>query len=143
VAHVWKEAAFADRLARALIDRGRPAWIAARDIPAGVRWFEAQIRAIHRAKAMVVVINEDTMKARHLRTEIALAGVLGLPVLPVLADDLKSDWAKRKALNTAFQQVDDLRMLYETEPFCSDPDWPSMIEQIDATLPGPPAATAS
>jgi hypothetical protein len=69
--------------------------------------------------------------------------VLGLPVLPVLADDLKSDWAKRKALNTAFQQVDDLRMLYETEPFCSDPDWPSMIEQIDATLPGPPAATAS
>jgi hypothetical protein len=142
VAHVWKEAAFADRLARALIDRGRPAWIAARDIPVGVRWFDEQIRAIHRAKAMVVVINEDTAKARHLRTEIALAGVLGLPVLPVLADNLKGDWDKRKALNAAFQQVDDLRMLYETEPFSSDPDWPSMIDQIDRALPGPPAAMA-
>ena len=140
VAHVWKEAAFADRLARALIDRGRAAWIAARDIPVGVRWFDEQIRAIHRAKAMVVVVNEDTPKARHLRTEIALAGVLGLPVLPVLADNLKGDWDKRKALNAAFQQVDDLRTLYETEPFSSDPDWPSMIDQIDAALPGPPAA---
>ena len=140
VAHVWKEAAFADRLARALIDRGKLAWIAARDIPVGVRWFDEQVRAIHRARAMVVVINEDAPKARHLRTEIALAGVLGLPVLPVLSDSIKDDWDKRKALNAALQLTDDLRVLYETEPFTSHPDWTSMIDQIDAALAGPPAA---
>jgi hypothetical protein len=141
VAHVWKEAAFADRLAGALVERGKPAWIAARDIPVGVRWFDEQIRAIHRARAMVVVINEEAPSARHLRTEIALAGVLGLPVLPVLSDSVKGDWSKRKALSLAFQQTDDLRALYETEPFTTDPDWNSMIVQIDAALPGPPAVT--
>ena len=91
---------------------------------------------------MVVVINEDAPTARHLRTEIALAGVLGLPVLPVLSDALKGEWTKRKALNAAFQQTDDLRVLYETEPFSSDPDWESMIDQIDAALPQAPTATA-
>ena len=141
VAHVWKEAAFADRLARALIDRGKPAWIAARDIPVGVRWFDEQIRAIHRAQAMVVVINEDAPAARHLRTEIALAGVLALPVLPILSDGVKGSWDKRKALNAAFQQADDLRVLYETEPFSTDPDWTSMIDQIDAALVRLPSPT--
>ena len=89
---------------------------------------------------MVVVINEDAPKARHLRTEIALAGVLGLPVLPVLSDSIKDDWDKRKALNAALQLTDDLRVLYETEPFTSHPDWTSVIDQIDAALAGPPAA---
>jgi len=135
VAHVWKEAAFADRIARALSDRGRRVWIAGRDVPVGVRWFDEQIRAIHRAKAMVVVIDADAPTARHLRTEIALAGVLGLPILPVLADSVKGRWDARKALNAAFQQIDDLRTLYEREPFSSDPDWTTMIDQIDESLP--------
>jgi hypothetical protein len=139
VAHVWSEAAFADRLAQALDDRGQSTWIAARHIPVGVRWFDEQIRAIHRARAMVVVINEHAPAARHLRTEIALAGVLGLPVLPVLSDVMKGDWEKRKALNAAFQRTDDLRVLYETEPFTSDPDWRSMIDEIDAALSKLPA----
>jgi hypothetical protein len=51
IAHVWKQAAFADRIAGALKERGCAVWIAARDIPAGVRWFDEQIRAIHRSRA--------------------------------------------------------------------------------------------
>src|SRR5262245_38674339 len=92
VAHVWKQAVFADRIATALKQRGRPVWIAARDIPIGVRWFDEQIRAIHRSRAMVVVIDEEAPEVRHLRTEIAVADVLGLPLLPVLADSIKGNW---------------------------------------------------
>jgi len=61
--------------------------------------------------------------------------VLGLPILPVLADSVKGRWDARKALNAAFQQIDDLRTLYEREPFSSDPDWTTMIDQIDESLP--------
>jgi hypothetical protein len=135
VAHVWKQAEFADRIATALKKRGRAVWIAARDIPVGVRWFDEQIRAIHRSRAMVVVIDEEAPKVRHLRTEIAIAGVLELPLLPVLADTVKSDWAARKALSDAFQRADDLRTLYELEPFSTEPDWDTMIERLDAALP--------
>ena len=135
VAHVWKQAEFADRIATALKERGHPVWIAARDIPVGVRWFDEQIRAIHRSRAMVVVVDEEAPDVRHLRTEIAVAGVLGLPLLPVLADTIKGDWAARKTLNDAFKNADDLRPLYELEPFSTEPDWATMIESLDSALP--------
>jgi len=135
IAHMWKQAVFADRIATALREHGRAVWIAARDIPVGVRWFDAQIRAIHRSRAMVVVIDEQAPSVRHLRTEIAVAGVLGLPLLPVLADSIKGNWAERKALSDAFQRADDLRPLYELEPFSTEPDWATMIDRLDAALP--------
>jgi hypothetical protein len=135
VAHVWKQAVFADRIAAALKERGHAVWIAARDIPVGVRWFDEQIRSIHRSRAMVVVIDEEAPNVRHLRTEIAVAGVLGLPLFPVLADTIKGNWPERNKLNAAFKESDEMRPLYEFEPFSTEPDWNAMIDKLHAALP--------
>lgn len=135
VAHVWKQAVFADRIATALKQRGHAVWIAARDIPVGVRWFDEQIRSIHRSRAMVVVIDEEAPNVRHLRTEIAVAGVLGLPLFPVLADTIKGNWPERNKLNAAFKESDEMRPLYEFEPFSTEPDWNAMIDKLHAALP--------
>jgi hypothetical protein len=131
VAYVWSEANLADRIAQALAKRGQAVWIATRHVPLGVRWFDEQVRALHSAQAMVVVINEGTAKGQLLRTEIVLAQARGIPILPVLSDSAKSSPRKIKNLRESVRAQDDTLVLYDLHWFRSDrPNWRSMIESL-------------
>jgi hypothetical protein len=140
VAYVWSEAEFADRIATALETRGHSTWIATRDVPLGVRWFDEQIRALHRATAMVVVVNERAAEGALLRTEIVLAGARGIRILPVLADSIKGDENKINILRKSVREHDDTLVLYDLQWFSSNPDWDTMMRLIDENIPGEPAA---
>jgi hypothetical protein len=134
VAYVWSEAEFADRIASALQARGHPTWIATRHVPLGVRWFDEQVRALHSAKAMVVVINEKAGDAALLRTEIVLASARGIPILPVLADSVKADKSRIAELRRSVRARDDTLVLYELQWFSSHPTWDAMVASLSEKI---------
>ena len=134
VAYVWSEAEFADRIASALQGRGHCTWIATRNVPLGVRWFDEQVRTLHGAKAMVVVINEKAGDAALLRTEIVLAKARGIPILPVLADSVKANKSGIAELRKSVRSRDDTLVLYELQWFSSDPNWDAMVASLDERI---------
>lgn len=134
VAYVWSEAEFADRIALALQARGHSIWIATRHVPLGVRWFDEQVRALHTAKAMVVVFNEKVGDAALLRTEIILASARGIPILPVLADSVKGDKRIIQDLRKSLRARDETFVLYELQWFSSDPTWEAMLAGLDEKI---------
>jgi hypothetical protein len=134
VAFVWSEAEFADGIAMALRGRGHSVWIATRDVPLGVRWFDEQVRALQSARAMVVVINERVADSALLRTELVLASARGLRILPVLADSVKGDENRIGDLRRAVRARDDTLALYDLQWFSSDPSWDAMVAMLDKTL---------
>lgn len=130
VAYIWSEAEFADKVATDLRERGHPTWVATRHVPLGVRWFDEQVRALQRAKAMVVVINEGAADGALLRTELVLAGARGIPLLPVLADSAKGDARKISDLRRSVRAHDETLVLYDLQWFSSDPGWSGMINSL-------------
>lgn len=140
VAYVWAEAEFADRVAMALQTRGHSIWIATRNVPLGVRWFDEQVRAIQNARAMVLVMNEKAADAALLRTELVLAGARGIPILPVLADSVKGNEDKIADLRRTVRASDDTLVLYEKHWFTSNPSWDAMIALLEEKI-GPSGPT--
>jgi hypothetical protein len=88
VSYTPRNATFATSLADRLAEIGIPTWVATREVRAGENWRDAQARAMMRACAHVVVLDEGITDQKVLRTEILLAEAQGLEVLTVLPPDL-------------------------------------------------------
>jgi hypothetical protein len=79
-----RDGEFASALAAELNKIGVDTWIATRNVAVGENWRDAQVRAMMRASAHLVVLDENIVKQNVLRTEILLSEARQLPTLTVL-----------------------------------------------------------
>lgn len=73
-----------------LVDLGQQVWLD-REFPGGGRWWERVLSNIDRCDLFVIALSRDSMSSVICRDEVALAGGLGIPMIPVLVDDDVTD----------------------------------------------------
>jgi hypothetical protein len=67
----------------ALLERdGLRCWIAPRDAAAGAEWATSIIRAIHTARAFVLIFSEPSNTSKQVRQEVSAAFSRELPIIP-------------------------------------------------------------
>jgi TolB-like protein/Tfp pilus assembly protein PilF len=87
VSYASKDAAATDALVATLERQGLKCWIAPRDVRAGALYADAIIRAISDAKALVLVLSENSIASAHVGKEVERACSKGLPVIALRLDD--------------------------------------------------------
>ena len=88
VSHSSQDRKVAQALCEAIEARGLPCWIACRDVPGGVSFQDAIVEAMKGAEAMVLVFSQNANNSDEIKKEIALAGQLKRPVIPVRTEDV-------------------------------------------------------
>ena len=119
-------------LCAALESRGFPCWISARDILPGENFQVAIVRAIRRAKMMLLVFTANSNNSEEMTKELALASQQKLIVVPLRVEDVKPNEAFSYEFATR-QWIDFFA------------DWESsinqLIERIETAIPPEPVAT--
>jgi TolB-like protein/Tfp pilus assembly protein PilF len=87
VSYASRNAAVADALVEALERHGVACWIAPRDVKAGALYADAIVRAISDAKALVLVLSENSVASAHVSKEIERASSKRRPVIALRIDD--------------------------------------------------------
>ncbi|MFO1148279.1 MAG: SUMF1/EgtB/PvdO family nonheme iron enzyme [Alsobacter sp.] len=88
ISHSSRDREVAEHLCRALERRNQACWISSRDIGPGANYQEEIVRAIKRARAMVLVFSANANNSNEIKKELALAGQTGVPVIPVRVEDV-------------------------------------------------------
>lgn len=89
ISYASPDAEFATNLSIALEHEEIPTWVATRDIAVGENWRDAQARAMMRAGAHLVILDENIVGREILRTEVLLAEARGIPAFTVLPERLQ------------------------------------------------------
>jgi hypothetical protein len=84
ISYATPDGEFSSKLSAELNHVNVNTWIATRNIAVGENWRDAQARAMMRAAAHLVVLDENIVKQEVLRTEILLSEARGLPTLTIL-----------------------------------------------------------
>jgi TIR domain len=90
VAHSSWDRALAKRICGALESRGIRCWISSRDIGPGENHQDAISAAIHAAKFMILVLNENASQSNEIEKQLALAARSKTVVIPVRAEPVKA-----------------------------------------------------
>src|SRR5438105_15438624 len=93
VSYASEDHTVARTICEALENRGFGCWIASRDIQPGENFQVAIVRAIRRAKAMVMVFSTNASNSEEIKKELVLAGQSRLVVIPVRVEDVTPDEA--------------------------------------------------
>jgi hypothetical protein len=83
-----KDHEIARTVCEALENRGLNCWISSRDISQGENLEASVGRAVHAAKAMVLVLSSNANDFDDVRRDLILAGKSRLSVIPLLVEDL-------------------------------------------------------
>jgi hypothetical protein len=138
ISYTTKDAEFATEVARGLAARDVPTWIATLDVRVGENWRDAQARAMMRASAHVVVLDENIVKQNVLRTEILLSEALGLNTLAVLPPRLIKDSAEEKSMRQDLRHSDQTyRRLDDTQYFSCAKGVEGALDQLRQVLVRP------
>jgi len=88
ISHSSKDKEAADRLCRALEQRGLRCWIAPRDVTPG-SYAASIIRAIRGAGGLLLLSTENALASEHVRRELDRAASGGVPIVPLRLDDAR------------------------------------------------------
>ena len=75
ISYASHDAAVATALVDALERRGIACWIAPRDVKAGAQYADAIVRAISSARAVVLVLSQNSISSPHVGREIERAAI--------------------------------------------------------------------
>ena len=135
VSYSTADGQFATDMARALEAKNIPIWVATLDVRVGENWRDAQARAMLRASAHLVVLDESIVEQAVLRTEILLAEARGLDTFTVLPARLHGESTKIAALMHTLNSSDQTyRRLAQTQYFPSAEGLKSLAERLSNTL---------
>jgi TolB-like protein/Flp pilus assembly protein TadD len=87
VSYASEDVAFADTVVATLEGHGVACWIAPRDVKAGALYADAIVRAISGAKALVVVLSENSVASAHVGKEIERASSKRRPIIALRIDE--------------------------------------------------------
>lgn len=108
VSHSSLDSAAAQAVVDAIEARGRPCWIASRDVLPGENYQQSIDAAIERSSAMVLIFSRNADNSDEIKKELSLASMKRLPVFPVRIEDLKPSGGLRYELATR-QWIDAFR----------------------------------
>ena len=91
ISYTTSDGEFATELSSEIERCGTRTWIATRNVAVGENWRDAQARAMMRATAHLVILDENLVRQNVLRTEILLSEARGLPTLPILPKRLNGE----------------------------------------------------
>jgi len=137
VSYSTPDGEFATRLAEKLAQQNLKTWIATRSIAVGENWRDAQARAMMRASAHIIVLDENIVRQNVLRTEILLSEAQGLPTLTVLPTRLNH---RHEVISQMLEDLDKsdqtYRRLAATQYFSSSDDLSQVAVQLADCLNG-------
>jgi TolB-like protein/cytochrome c-type biogenesis protein CcmH/NrfG len=87
ISYASKDVAAADAVVATLEGHGVACWIAPRDVKPGALYAEAIVRAISDAKALVLVLSENSVASAHVSKEVERASSKRRPVIALRIDD--------------------------------------------------------
>lgn len=135
VSYSTPDGQFATDVAQRLAANSIPSWVATLNVRVGENWRDAQARAMLRASAHVVVLDEAIVDQAVLRTEILLAEARGLDTFTVLPARMHGDSQKIAAMLKSLNSSDQTyRRLAETQYFSCADGFDSCIARLSETL---------
>jgi TolB-like protein len=87
VSYASRDVAVADAVVAALERHGVACWIAPRDVKGGALYADAIVRSISDAKALVLVLSENSIASAHVSKEVERASSKRRPVIALRIDD--------------------------------------------------------
>lgn len=87
ISYASSDVAVADAVVAALERHGVACWIAPRDVKAGALYADAIVRAISDAKALVLVLSENSVASAHVSREVERASSKRRPLIALRIDD--------------------------------------------------------
>jgi TolB-like protein len=87
VSYASRDVAVADAVVAALERHGVACWIAPRDVKGGALYADAIVRSISDAKALVLVLSENSVASAHVSKEVERASSKRRPVIALRIDD--------------------------------------------------------
>ncbi len=81
ISYARAETAFAERLAAALLEAGKAAWLDTVELPPGTEWRDAVRHAIEDAGAFLFVVSPDSLRSEQCRNELEHALANGKPLV--------------------------------------------------------------
>jgi formylglycine-generating enzyme required for sulfatase activity len=130
ISHSSRDRDVAEHLCLALERRGKACWISSRDVSPGQNFQEEIVRAIKRARVMILVFSTNANNSNEIKKELALAGQFRLTVIPVRVEDVLPSDAFSYELATR-QWID----FFE--------DWDRALKRLTSTLDGIAAVVPS
>jgi hypothetical protein len=88
ISHSTRDRKVAETLVQALEARGLSCWISSRDVAGGENYQAAIVRAIRKARAMLLVFTENANNSEEIKKEISLASKHNVVVIPVRIEDV-------------------------------------------------------
>lgn len=99
ISHASADIEIATEIYERLKDRDYPVWMAVHEVKPGANYAEVILKTLNAAKAVIVLLSNDSIASDHVKREISLARELQLPIYPVTFADLAqlreifgSDW---------------------------------------------------
>jgi hypothetical protein len=141
ISYASRDGEFATKLARALEAKGVPTWVATLDVRVGENWRDAQVRAMMRAAAHLVVLSEDLLRRNVLRTEILLSEARGLDTYSIVPPRLSNMPRRVTTLVESLRNADETyRRLAAVQHFsCADGVGRAVGQLVGALKPAPDA----
>jgi hypothetical protein len=124
-AYPASDAAFATRVADDLKVAGFPTWIGTRDHNVGHDWQQEQWSAMMKARAFVIVLNENAALSPFIRRQVLFAHTRRLPILPIIAPE--TDFA---AMSVRLNDSWEMRLISEIQWLKPEPSYEDMLEQL-------------
>jgi len=87
ISYASRDAGVATALVESLERHGIACWIAPRDVDAGAPYADSIVRAISGAKALVLVLSENSVASMHVSKEVERASSKRRPVIALRIDD--------------------------------------------------------
>jgi TolB-like protein len=150
ISYASRDVAVADAVVAALERHGVASWIAPRDVKAGALYADAIVRAISDAKALVLVLSENSVASAHVSKEVERASSKRRPVIALRIDDAplspaleyflgESHWvdARAGAMDAALAKL--IAAILEPERNAAEiiPAVPAVASASAATAPRP------
>jgi hypothetical protein len=99
ISHASADIEQATEIYERLKDRDYPVWMAVHEVKPGASYAEVIIKTLDAAKAVIVLLSENSIASNHVKREMSFARELNLPIYPVTFTELNkikevfgSDW---------------------------------------------------
>jgi predicted small secreted protein len=93
IAHIPKEKRIAQKICKAIEEKGIKCWLPARDVKSGISRAEIIAEAIETCRLMILVFSKRSKASQDLLNEMILANKMGLSVIPVRIDQTEPQGA--------------------------------------------------
>jgi hypothetical protein len=100
ISHSSRDRKVAEALVQALEARGLSCWISSRDVAGGENYQASIVRAIRKARAMLLVFTENANNSDEIKKEVSLASKHKIVVIPVRIEDVLPNDALEFELST-------------------------------------------